>query len=96
MKVKELNAIVSHARAEAEKPEADVQTVLLANLVVLSAEQLLQLSSIKQILSEEIAQRIEGMTRAFAEFDDRVSGRMAIIHYDTDEEGDDEPEAPEV
>jgi len=90
MKKKDLDAIIdraSHAATEADSIEAK----LLADLVVVSAEQLLQLSEIKHILINETTPSLELVAKGFSEFDRRVSGKMAITRYDIDEDEDDTP-----
>lgn len=88
MKKKELEAIIDRASHAAVEDDS-VEVKLLADLVIVSAEQLLQLSEIKRILTSEVSERLDFVARGFAEFDRRVSGQMAIIKYDIDEEEDD-------
>jgi hypothetical protein len=90
MKKKDLDAIIENASKSAKDPSSD-EVRLLAELVIISAEQLLQLSEIKRLLSEDVSVRLDAMTKGFSEFDRRVSGKMAITSYDIDEDEDDTP-----
>lgn len=90
MKKKDLDAIIDNASKSRTDPNNE-EAKLLADLVIISAEQLLQLSEIKRILAEDVTARLELVARGFSEFDRRVSGKMAITRYDIDEDEDDTP-----
>ena len=86
MKKSELEKMMVRARELSS--EADPQTEMLAMLVTLSGEILLQMGEIKR-LSADFGPKLDATARAVAELEEKVEGKMAITSYDFGEKPDD-------